>query len=174
MKTALVVIDLQNSIVFDHQSTLHDSDRLLRNVATLLKKARDSQTPVIFIQHTSKTRDGFIEGGEGWQIHSAAKPLPHETVIQKTVCDSFHETTLHKTLQNLEIERVVIAGLRTEYCIDTTSRRAFTLGYKVVLVEDAHSTFDNAVLKAQQIIDHHNITLDKTFVELKKTADFNF
>ncbi len=174
MKTALMIVDVQNSIVFDNGSMVHDADRILRNIATLLQKARDSQTPVIFIQHTSKTRTGFIEGSAGWEIHSAVKPLPHEKVIQKTVCDSFYETALHQKLQNLKVERVVIAGLRTEMCIDTTSRRAFTLGYKVLLIEDAHSTIDNSVLKAQQIIDHHNVTLSKSFVELKKTADFNF
>lgn len=174
MKTALVIVDLQNAIVFDNESSLYESDRLLRNVAALLQKARDSKTPVIFIQHASKTRVGFVEGSAGWEIHSAVKPLPDEKVIQKTVCDSFHETTLHAELQNLKVERVVIAGLRTEMCIDTTSRRAFTLGYKVVLIEDAHSTFDNPVLKAQQIIDHHNVTLARSFVELKKTEDFNF
>ena len=174
MKTALLLVDLQNSIVFDNESTLHDADRLLRNVASLLQKARDSKIPVIFIQHTSKTRAGFIEGSTGWEIHSAVKPLACEKIIQKTVCDSFHETALDQTLQNLTVERLVIAGLRTEMCIDTTSRRAFTLGYKVLLIEDAHSTFDNSVLKGQQIIDHHNLTLAKSFAELNKTVDFNF
>ncbi len=174
MKTALIIIDLQNSIVFDQQFILHNSDHVLGNIATVLQKARDSKTPVIFIQHTSKTRAGFIEGSTGWEIHASVKPLPNEIVIQKTVCDSFHETTLYEELKNLKIERVVIVGLRTEMCIDTTSRRAFTLGYKVVLIEDAHSTFDNAVLQAQKIIDHHNVTLSKSFVELRKTADWNF
>jgi len=54
---------------------------------------------------------------------------------------------------------LIICGLQTDFCVDTTVRRAFTLGYHVTLVADAHSTLDNGVLTAAQIIAHHNATL---------------
>jgi nicotinamidase-related amidase len=50
-------------------------------------------------------------------------------------------------------------GLQTELCVDTTVRRACTLGYRITLVADGHSTLDNGVLTAAQIIAHHNATL---------------
>lgn len=53
----------------------------------------------------------------------------------------------------------VICGLQSEFCVDTTTRRALALGYPVTLVSDGHSTMDNGVLSAAQISAHHNETL---------------
>ena len=61
--------------------------------------------------------------------------------------------------------------MQTEYCVDTSCRAAADLGYKVVLVRDGHSTFDNGVLTAEKIVAHHNRTLGGGgFVELKDAA----
>lgn len=57
------------------------------------------------------------------------------------------------------IGRLVIAGLQTESCIDTAGRAARSLGYKVTLAGDAHATFDNPVLAAAKIIEHHSRVL---------------
>lgn len=49
--------------------------------------------------------------------------------------------------------------MHTEFCVDTTTRRALALGYPVTLVEDAHTSAGNAALTPQQVIAHHNATL---------------
>ncbi|MNW18398.1 Isochorismatase family protein [compost metagenome] len=54
---------------------------------------------------------------------------------------------------------MIVCGAQSDFCVDTTVRRALALGYEVVLVADAHSTLDNGVLVAAQIIAHHNTTL---------------
>jgi nicotinamidase-related amidase len=59
---------------------------------------------------------------------------------------------------------LVVAGIQTEYCVDTTCRRAYSLGYDVTLVQDGHSTWDTPDLCAPQIIAHHNRTLGGWFV----------
>lgn len=69
---------------------------------------------------------------------------------------------------------LVIVGMKTEYCVDTTCRAAADLGFEVVLVSDAHSTTDSAVLNATQIIAHHNATLAGPFVKLMTTKDVTF
>ncbi len=53
-----------------------------------------------------------------------------------------------------------MVGAQSNYCVDTTSRRAVSVGYDVTLVSDAHTTEDSDVLTAEQIIAHHNSTLD--------------
>jgi len=80
-------------------------------------------------------------------------------IIQKTTPDSFFNTSLDEELKSRGIEDLYITGIQTELCVDTTCRRAFSQGYKVTVVSDAHSTFDSAELTAQKIINHHNHTL---------------
>jgi nicotinamidase-related amidase len=88
--------------------------------------------------------------------------------VQKHFCDSFHETKLQELLQSRSIAKLVVAGIQSEFCVDTACRRAFSQGYQVTLVEDGHSTWDNKVLKADQIVTHHNLTLAGSFVKLAK------
>lgn len=66
------------------------------------------------------------------------------------------------------------ARIQTEYCIDTTCRRAFILGYNTFLVKDGHSTWNSPILTADQIIDQHNRVLGGYFVSLKKLNDIDF
>jgi nicotinamidase-related amidase len=57
------------------------------------------------------------------------------------------------------IDHLLICGMQTEYCVDTTTRRAVLDGYRVTLVADGHTTPDNEVLPADTIRRHHNVTL---------------
>ncbi len=95
-------------------------------------------------------------------------------MIQKDSPDAFHGTDLQQELESNGIERLVVAGLQTEYCVDTTCRRAYSLGYEIVLVRDAHSTWDTERLLASQIIEHHNDVLGGWFVTLKDEKDVVF
>lgn len=54
---------------------------------------------------------------------------------------------------------LVVCGMHTGFCVDTTTRRALALGYPVTLVADAHTSAGNAALSPQQVIAHHNATL---------------
>jgi len=85
--------------------------------------------------------------------------LPTDTYIRKKATDSFHETELQSVLQAWNVNNLIICGLQSEFCVDTTTRRALALGYPVVLVADGHSTSSNSVLSAAQISAHHNVTL---------------
>ncbi|TFE27818.1 cysteine hydrolase family protein [Cohnella luojiensis] len=172
--TALLIVDVQKAM-FSYDSRLFDEELVMDNIEMLLSKARASNVPVIFIQHTShEAGDEFLEGSQTWDIHPRIQPFESEPVIQKFTCDSFHETTLDEELRNRNIRKLVIAGMQTEFCIDTTSRRAFSLGYEGTLVKDAHSTFDSKNLSAAQIVEHHNYILGGGFVRLKATKDIEF
>jgi nicotinamidase-related amidase len=156
--TAFVVVDLQNAIV-DGEEQAHRPDELLQTVAGLLAEARSANVPVIFVQHTHARYEPLMEGNPGWQIHPAIAPLPGERIIQKRAADSFAGTPLRSELDALGITDFVLVGMQTEVCIDTTARRAISLGYDVTLVADGHSTYDNEILTAEQIIAHTNATL---------------
>ncbi|HEY6303693.1 MAG TPA: cysteine hydrolase family protein [Terriglobales bacterium] len=135
-------------------------DRVLPKLTVLLGEARSSGMPVFFIQHDGPKGHPLEAESAAWEIHPAVLPLRTEPVLRKKASDSFFETRLAEELRSAEISHLVIAGAMTEYCVDTTCRRAVTLGYDVTLAADAHLTRDTPDLTAAQIIAHHNLVLD--------------
>lgn len=157
-KTALVVIDVQAGI-FEGLRPFQ-FDEVVGRIAGLLDLARATNTPVIYVQHSGGEGHRLHPSTPGWEIHPAIRPLPTEPVVHKRECDSFFETTLQAELQQRQIDRLIVAGCMTEYCVDTTCRRAVSLGYDVWLASDAHTTADTEQLGAAEIIAHHNALLD--------------
>lgn len=165
-KSALLVIDVQNEM-FQENDPVFEGDRLLHNLKQLIAKARSGRIPVFYIQHND---EGLKAGSEAWKINREIAPAMSDTIIQKTRPDSFYNTTLEEELKRKGIEHVILAGMQSELCVDTTCRRASSLGYDVTLVSDAHSTWNNSVLTAQQIIEHVNVTL-RWFADVKTTEE---
>lgn len=171
MKSALLIIDVQN-IMFIYEEGVYKKVEVLDNIYTLLQEARKMEVPVFFVQHTSLTEgDEFSRGAETWHIHEKIAPLPDEPVIEKNYWDSFQDTKLKEELDKKGITNLIIAGMQTEFCMDTTCRRAFSLGYKNILASDAHTTFDSKVLKAKDIIDHHSSIWHGRFATLMNTSE---
>ena len=131
--------------------------------------------PVVYVQDD----DAGEEGSEPWQIYPAIAPAPGETVIRQRACDAFYGTNLHEHLQHLQVTHLVVAGAKTEYCVDSVCRRATTLGYNVTLVSDAHTTSDTPALPATSIIAHANWTFDgfdnlENYVQVLPAAEVPF
>ena len=171
-KTALLIIDVQNGM-FMKEDSVYNSDEILFNIKQLIANARSNHVPIFYIQHNAKTGSRLEHGTEAWEIHPEVAPSSSNIIIQKTTPDSFFKTDLNAQLRNKNIGHLVIAGIQSEVCVDTTCRNAFSLGYKVTLVTDAHSTWDTSELSAEQIINHHNQVL-RWFSVPKKTKDFIF
>ncbi|WP_047980503.1 cysteine hydrolase family protein [Ornithinibacillus contaminans] len=169
-KTALLIIDVQNGM-FDESFPIYDGEQQLKNIQVLIRKARAANVPIFYVQHNDEE---FIAGTTPWEIHSSIAPNEGEVIVQKRTPDSFCETDLQEKLQAEDIRHLVIVGSQTEYCIDTSTRRAFSLGYDVTLVKDAHRTFDTETLSAKQIMEHHNSVLGNTFATLKETKEIEF
>lgn len=168
--TALLIIDVQTGL-FDEGA--YRADDLLANVSRLTARARGANVPVIYVQHNADDPDDSLHpDNPGHAIHPPIAPHPGEVVVQKTSPDSFKDTTLREELEARGIQKLVIAGMHTDYCVNATSRRAVTLGYDVTLVSDAHSPADGET--AQQIIDAHNRDLEQLGAHLVTTANVAF
>jgi nicotinamidase-related amidase len=177
VKAALAVIDIQVGLVALMPPNLQD--QVLSNIAILLAKARSSATRVLFIQHDGPKGHPLETGTPAWDIHPSVLPRSGELVLRKKALDSFFETGFAEELQKNGIGKLIVVGGMTEYCVDTTCRRAVSMGYDVTLVSDAHLTRDTAVLTAPQIIDHHNLILDgfaagKHAIKVAPTAQISF
>ena len=155
---ALLIIDVQVGLVKLIPAEIRAG--VLSRIETLLSRARASGAPVIYIQHDGPRGHALETHTKGWEIHPSINPLDSESVVKKRESDSFFETTLRQELEKIGITRLIIGGGMTEYCVDTTCRRATSLGYDVMLASDAHLTRDNKVLTAANIIAHHNFVLD--------------
>jgi len=171
--TALLVIDVQNGMFAD-DDPVYQGAELLATIGDLLAKARAADAAVIYVQHNGGPGHPLEPDSAGWPIHPAIAPAAGEPVIGKTTPDSFHETRLQAELEARGVVKLVVAGIQTEICVDTTCRRAASLGYQTTLVRDAHSTWDSRTLSAVQIIAHHNDTLDGWFVTPKPASEIAF
>jgi nicotinamidase-related amidase len=157
MKTALLIIDVQHGLCTGEWAAF-DVERVIDSINSLSAKARSAGAPVIFIQHEEE--DGPLQfDTKAWQIDARLKMHPDDLRVRKTTPDSFNRTELLPLLQERGVESLVVCGLQSDFCVDTTTRRALSLGYPVTLASDAHSTIGNGVLTAAQITAHHNVTL---------------
>lgn len=164
-KKALIIIDVQLGM-FDESNPVYQGDILLEKIRRLISKARTVEMPIVYVQHNAKAGQALEPGNPGWAIHPLIKQEEHDRVIQKNTPDSFYNTTLQEELEIKGVKELIITGIQSEVCVDTTCRRAFSKGYKVTLLSDVHSTWDTNDLSAQQIINHHNNVL-KWFAEVK-------
>lgn len=155
-KTALVVIDAQIGVVGE----AYQHDAVLENINLLLDRARSSGTPVIYVQHNDSQGNYLVQGSPYWAIHPTITPQEGEPVVQKMSPDSFHQTSLQGELEKRGITRLIITGGQTQYCVDTSVRRAVAQGYDVALASDAHTTDDSETLPAEKIIAFYNETLN--------------
>lgn len=172
-QTALLVIDVQLGM-FDANDPVYQGDPLLATLSDLIARARAASVPVIYVQHDGEGEHPLRPDRPGWPLHPAVAPAAGELVVHKHAPDSFQGTNLQHELEAREIGHLVVVGIQTEYCVDTTCRRAYSLGYDVTLVQDAHSTWDTEVLKAPQIIAHHNQVLGGWFVSLRAAHEIDF
>ena len=171
--TALIIIDMQIGN-FSEPEPIYKGDELLAKVKSLITKGRSAQMPIVYVQNNGASGDPDEYGTPGWKIHPAIAPDEGDVVVRKETPDAFHETNLYGELESMGIKKLIIAGLQTEYCIDTTCRRAFSLGYDFILVKDAHSTWGSQLFTAEQIIKHHNDVLGGWFATLKNTREIKF
>lgn len=154
--TALMVIDVQNGVVAD----AYDRDGVIANIAALVDKARAAQVPVIWVQHSD---DDLKEGSEEWEYVPELERRDDEPLVHKHFGDSFEGTELETLLAEHGVGRIVVTGAQTDACIRSTLHGAFTRGYDVTLVADAHTTEDLSQYGApapDKVIAHTNLYWD--------------
>ncbi|MBI6528633.1 cysteine hydrolase [Proteus vulgaris] len=173
-KYALLIIDMQQGL-FHGPVSPYSADTVLSNICLLIEKAQQAQVPVFFARHTGPEDSPFSEQSPLTQlIHEMNVNTEQDIVFIKKYPSCFRDTGLQLQLSQRGVKELVIAGMKTEFCVDTTCRAASELGFRTVLISDAHTTMDNEHLSASEIINHHNVTLAGPFVTLATAAGWNF
>ena len=157
MATALLIVDIQNDYFPGGAMENVGAVAAAGNAARLLAAFREKSQPVVHVQHIAKRAGAtfFLPGTPGAEIHESVRPASGEPVFQKHFPNSFRETGVLAHLRAHDISRLVIAGMMTHMCIDTTTRAAADLGFTCLLAHDACATraltFDGVQVTAQDV-----------------------
>ena len=150
----------------------YQRDVVLDNIAELIGTSRAAGVEVIYVQHDGELGGDEAPGSTGWEIHKAVRPDVGEKVVRKRFNSAFRETDLRSYLDRQGIRTLVLVGIQTEYCVDTTCRVAFENGFSVVVPEMTNTTFDNGELTARQIYELYNHRIfDGRFATLRSMSE---
>jgi len=142
---ALLVIDMQN---YFHQII----QPVLKNLSKVVQSCRLKEIPIIFSQHghTDSPSDGgvlgewwgelILHGTNDWKFISEIKIEPKDIILPKKRYSAFFETELDMTLRSKGIQDLIISGVMTNLCCETTARDAFMRDYKVFFLIDGTAT----------------------------------
>ena len=150
---------LQNILV----ETGFETQKLLEKISYLQDQARKQQIEIIYIQHI-ETEEALTS--EDWKLSPLLKRQSDEKVFQKRYNSMFKETGLKEYLDQQGIEKLVLCGMQTEYCVDTSVKVAFEHGYKLVVPEGTVTTFDGDDIPAETINEFYENIWDERFADV--------
>ncbi len=174
MADALLIIDMQTGL-YDGPQKPYERERVLGTINQLIAQARTAGAPIFVARHTGPAGSPIAAGSPLWQVWpGVAVDESRDVFFNKTRPSCFLGTDLAQQLEAAQVNELVIVGMKTQFCIDTTCRVAAELGFSVVLPEDAHTCMDTPALSAEAIIEHHNATLAGAFVKRVKANEVAF
>lgn len=166
-KEALLLIDIQDVYFTPGPLFLNNPCGAADKAAILLDKFRKENKTVIHVQHNFKMMSG---------IHKKVKPLDGEKIILKDYPSSFLGTDLREYLLENDIDTLVIAGMMSHMCVDTTTRACQDFGYDVTLIDDACTTKDlkykGKKLPAQTVHEVFMASLDGKFAKVMTLEEY--
>lgn len=176
-RTALVVIDVQQGFEDAAWWGPRDNPRCEDNIGLLLEEWRSASRPVVFVQHSSLNPLSPLHPSNAGHAFKGVVSGTPDLLVQKTVNSGFHGTPdLHAWLQANDIGSIVICGITTNHCCDTTARIGGNLGYDVFFAIDATHTFDRkdlegGTVRAAELSKMTAVNLHEEFATVVTTHD---
>lgn len=178
MKKALLLIDIQNDYFPNGKMELINSISAGENAKRILQKFRENNDFIVHIQHIATRPDAtfFLPDTYGSEIHTLVKPENDEKIIVKHFPNSFQQTELIEHLKENNIKKLIIVGMMTHMCVDSTARAAKDLDFTVEIVGDACATKDleinNKKVKAEDVQTAFLSALNYYYSVITKTSDY--
>jgi len=153
---ALIVIDLQKDYFPDGKFPLWNTDEVLSNIESAIESANSKNIPVILVQHIASPEKGiapfFSKGSEGANIHTRIlQAVPNAKIVVKEFADSFEQTKLEETLNEMNVDELLICGMMTQNCVTHTAISKKAERYTVSILADCCTSVDQMI---------HNIALN--------------
>ena len=146
--TALLVIDVQNALMEDNP---YNGKLLISNIKKLIQMAENHNMNVIYVRHDGGKNSALEKDSLGWQIYNEISPGENAVIFDKSFNSAFKETGLHEHLKSLDIKRLILTGMQTEYCIDATCKSAYDLNYEIIIPKQSTTTYDNDLISAKTL-----------------------
>ena len=159
MKTAFIIIDVQNILV----ETGFETEKLLEKITYLQDQARSKNIEIIYVQHVENPE---AQTSEDWQLSALLNRKLDEKVFQKRYNSMFKETGLKEYLDQQGIEQLVLCGMQTEYCVDTSVKVGFEYGYQLIIPEGAVTTFDGEDIPAETLNEFYENIWEERFADV--------
>jgi nicotinamidase-related amidase len=169
--TALLVIDIQDSFKIDPARwATRNNPQFEANVTELLGTFREAEAPIVFVLHNDSD-PGFRVGDPEVRLMDFLDRRESEPLIVKNTRNAFTSTDLQQRLDALGIRKVVVTGISTEQCCETTTRVAADLGYDVDFVTEATATFPIGTLSTEAIVERTEAVLSGRFARVVTVAE---
>ena len=171
-KEALIIIDVQNEYFPGGTCELYHPYEAENVIENLIAESRRVNRPIVYIQHFNEPDDYFfLEGTKGAEISERIAPEPEDKIIIKRYPNSFLHTELDAHLKSLGVEKLIVCGMMTHMCVDTTVRAAMDYGYEVTVIADACATMDlnlnGEIIPAETVQKTFLAALDGVFASIE-------
>lgn len=141
MRTALLVIDIQESFRQRPDWAYVNRPEIAEHAARLVRAARSRGDLVVWVLHSEPGTDSVFDPANGLvRFLDGLEPADGEPLVTKTSHNAFTTTNLQQFLTQHGVSEIVVCGIRTEQCCETTARIGSDLGYDVVFVTEATAT----------------------------------
>jgi nicotinamidase-related amidase len=152
---ALLIIDMQKGD-FTPRTPRYDAEGVVNRINQLAQKFRSLGFPVIFIQHDGTGSGNFEKNTWSWELLDELKRAETDLLVDKTANNVFYGSKLDALLKERSINRLIITGSATDFCVEATVQSALSKDFHITVVSDGHTTADRPELTAKQVIDHYN------------------
>jgi nicotinamidase-related amidase len=175
-RTALIVVDVQRGLDDTAYWGMRNNPACESNIAALIEAWREAGRPVVFVRHDSVEPGSPLRPdmpGNAFKDVVSGEP---DLLVTKHVNSAFYGTPdLHAWLQEEGIDEVVVCGIATNQCCETTARMAGNLGYRTLFALDATHAFDRrdldgGVIPADEIVRVTAANLEGEFATVVSTA----
>ncbi|CAM3747598.1 putative isochorismatase family protein YrdC [Pseudomonas reidholzensis] len=170
---ALLILDMQVGLVHGPEKPWR-GEALIDTLNGLMANAREAGAPIFLARHFGPVGSPIEPGSPLTALIEELKLNGEEVIFEKTRPNAFAQTSLAAQLRDRGCEGVVITGMKTQYCVDSTTRAARDAGFETVLIADGHTTSDTPLLDAGAVVAHHNATLAGPFCRLVEAKDWAF
>lgn len=177
--TALLIIDVQKAFRNeDYWGGNRSTPDFEKNVIALLTFFRQRHLPIIHVKHNSTTVTSPLHPtATGNELEDFVQPtsFDDEILFEKNVNSAFIGTDLEKHLREKQITTLVLVGLTTNHCCETTARMAGNFGFNVYFVRDATATFDRyfegTTVPAEEVHRNSLANLNEEFATIVTTEE---